>query len=48
MVEMVLAGLLIQSISLFRQTIDQRPAAGHFHGMLVMASNHSPNGSITS
>lgn len=47
MMDMILAGILIQAISLFRQTIDQRPAAGHFHGMLVMASNHSPDGSIT-
>jgi hypothetical protein len=43
MMDMILAGLLIQAINLFRQTIDQRPAAGHFHGMLVMASNCSPS-----
>ncbi|KAF8271963.1 hypothetical protein EI94DRAFT_1719314 [Lactarius quietus] len=36
MFDMILAGLLIQAISLFRQTIDQRPAASHFHGMLIM------------
>ncbi|KAH9179367.1 hypothetical protein EDB89DRAFT_1878666 [Lactarius sanguifluus] len=34
--DMILAGILIQAISLFRQTIDQRPATGHFHGILVM------------
>ena len=45
LVEMILAGVLIQALSLFRQTIDQRPGAGHFHGILIMASNHSPNGS---
>jgi len=39
MLDMILSGLLIQTISLFRQTIDQRPAASHFHGMLIMASN---------
>jgi len=43
MMDMILAGLLIQDISLFQQTIDQRPAAGHYHGMLVMASNCSPS-----
>jgi hypothetical protein len=37
--EMILAGVLIQNITLFRQTIDQRPAAGHFHGILVTASS---------
>lgn len=36
MMDMILAALLIQAISLFRQTIDQRPAAGLFHGTLVM------------
>ncbi|KAI0247623.1 hypothetical protein BJV78DRAFT_1132975 [Lactifluus subvellereus] len=36
MMDMILAGLLIQAINLFRQTIDQRPAAGHFHGMLMI------------
>jgi hypothetical protein len=39
MMDMILAGLLIQGISLFQQTVDQRPAAGHYHGMLAMASN---------
>jgi hypothetical protein len=39
--EMILAGVLIQNITLFRQTIDQRPVAGHFHGILVTASNCS-------
>ncbi|KAH9041995.1 hypothetical protein EDB85DRAFT_2139378 [Lactarius pseudohatsudake] len=34
--DMILAGILIQAISLFRQTIDQRPATGHFHGMLMI------------
>lgn len=37
--DMILAGLLIQGISLFQQTVDQRPAAGHYHGMLAMVSN---------
>lgn len=32
---MILTGLLVQTINLFRQTVDQRPAASHFHGMLV-------------
>ena len=41
MMDMILAGLLIENIALFRQTIDQRPAAGHFHGMLVTASTCS-------
>ncbi|KAI0304292.1 hypothetical protein B0F90DRAFT_1916398 [Multifurca ochricompacta] len=36
MMDVILAGLLVQGISLFRLTIDQRPAAGHFHGMLIM------------
>jgi hypothetical protein len=48
MLDTILAGLLAQAIGLFRQTIDQRPAAGHFHGTLIMASNHLPDGSITS
>jgi hypothetical protein len=43
MMDMVLAGLLIQGIGLFQQTIDQRPAAGHYHGMLVMVSIRSPS-----
>jgi hypothetical protein len=43
MMDMILAGLLIQGISLFQQTIDQCPAPGHYHGMLVMASNRSPS-----
>ena len=41
MVDTILAGLLVQTVSLFRQTVDQRPAAGHFHGMLVTASTHT-------
>jgi hypothetical protein len=41
MIEMILAGLLVQTINLFRQTVDQRPAARDFHGMLVTASNLS-------
>ena len=41
MIDMILAGLLVQTISLFRQTVDQRPAASHhFHGMLVTASHY--------
>ena len=44
MIDMVLAGLLVQTIALFRHTVDQRPAASHFHGMLVTASNHSCSG----
>ena len=36
--DMILAGVLIENIALFRQAIDQRPAAGHLHGMLVTAS----------
>ncbi|KAI9508880.1 hypothetical protein F5148DRAFT_832637 [Russula earlei] len=36
LMDMILAGVLIQSISLFRQSIDQRSAAGDFHGMLMM------------
>ena len=44
MIDMILAGLLVQTISLFRQTVDERPAASHFHGMLVTASNHSRSG----
>jgi hypothetical protein len=39
MTDMILAGLLIQGISLFQQTADQRPAAAHYHGILAMASN---------
>ncbi|KAI0270242.1 hypothetical protein BGY98DRAFT_1179869 [Russula aff. rugulosa BPL654] len=35
MIDMILTGLLVQTINLFRQTVDQRPAASHFHGMLV-------------
>jgi len=38
MMDTILAGVLIENVALFRQTIDQRPAAGHFHGMLVTAS----------
>lgn len=38
MMDMALAGVLIENIALFRHTIDQRPAAGHFHGMLVTVS----------
>jgi hypothetical protein len=41
MIDMILAGLLAQTISLFRQTVDQRPAASHFHGTLVTASHHT-------
>lgn len=41
MIDTILAGLLVQTISLFRETVDQRPAASHFHGLLVTASNHS-------
>ena len=41
MIDTILAGLLVQTISLFRETVDQRPAASHFHGMLVTASCHS-------
>ncbi len=41
MMDIILAGLLTQAISLFRETIDQRPASGHFHGMLVMVTTHS-------
>ena len=48
MMEMILAGVLIQNITLFRQTIDQRPAAGHFHGILVTASNSSHSHRIAS
>jgi len=40
MIDMILAGLMVQTISLFRQTVDQRPAASHFHGMLVTASRY--------
>ena len=39
---MILTGLLVQTINLFRQTVDQRPAASHFHGMLVTASRYPP------
>jgi hypothetical protein len=39
--DMILAGVLIQNITLFRLTVDQRPVAGHFHGMLVTASHCS-------
>jgi hypothetical protein len=41
--DVILAGLLTQNISLFRQTIDERPVAGHFHGTLVTASNCPPS-----
>jgi hypothetical protein len=47
MMDMVLAGVLIENIALFRQTIDQRPAAGHFHGMLVTASICSYSARVT-
>src|SRR6266849_4130874 len=43
MIDMILTGLLVQTINLFRQTVDQRPAASHFHGMLVTASRYSPS-----
>jgi hypothetical protein len=43
MIDMILTGLLVQTINLFRQTVDQRPAASHFHGMLVTASRHPPS-----
>ncbi|KAI0282881.1 hypothetical protein BGY98DRAFT_954081 [Russula aff. rugulosa BPL654] len=35
MIDMILTCLLVQTINLFRQTVDQRPAARHFHGMPV-------------
>jgi hypothetical protein len=41
LIDMILAGLLVQTVSLFRETVDQRPAASHFHGMLVTASHHT-------
>lgn len=41
--DMILTGLLVQTINLFRQTVDQRPAASHFHGMLVTASHYPPS-----
>jgi hypothetical protein len=43
MIDMILTGLLVQTINLFRQTVDQRPAASHFHGMLVTASRYPPS-----
>ena len=42
LIDMILTGLLVQTINLFRQTVDQRPAASHFHGMLVTASRYPP------
>ena len=43
MIDMILTGLMVQTIDLFRQTVDQRPAASHFHGTLVTASRYSPS-----
>jgi hypothetical protein len=43
MIDMILTGLLVQTINLFRQTVDQRPAASHFHGMLITASRYPPS-----
>jgi hypothetical protein len=43
MIDMILTGLLVQTINLFRQTVDQRPAASQFHGMLVTASRYPPS-----
>jgi len=40
---MILTGLLVQTINLFRQTVDQRPAATHFHGMLITVSRYPPS-----
>jgi hypothetical protein len=39
-IDMILTGLLVQTVDLFRQTVDQRPAASHFHGTLVTASHY--------
>ena len=43
MIDMILTGILVQTVNLFRQTVDQRPAASHFHGMLVTASRYPPS-----
>jgi hypothetical protein len=43
LIDMILTGLLVQTINLFRQTVDQRPAASHFHGMLITASHYLPS-----
>ncbi|KAI0270032.1 hypothetical protein BC834DRAFT_841727 [Gloeopeniophorella convolvens] len=36
MMDLILTGVLIQAVSLFRETVDHRAASGHFHGVLVM------------